>query len=1368
MRRIFSILLALSMLLTLAPIAFAENEAGPAAANLQLTSDDVNVEDVEDVYLTFNFIISEDSGFISIDYTNKHFPAINAPECEYLKKNGASLTVTKPDDVIDDDKYYVCAGFIASSKYFDSSKLALADSTKEENIQKFNDSESVTVTLTNEDVFQFPWGSEIDVAFFWKETEKTSYEITYDFTGPNNSESYPVIAKFSPNAMRITEMSSVGFFTVTQDEEWTNLIRYDGDDVEEIEYHTDSPGGKVVPSTEAQELAVKIENNQIKVKCFEGTSSSLPKMAQHRMPMGHVMARHHFYPVIGYVAREKTDIGYKYYRLAGWSVGDSKAKDVDGIYGSYEPDSATTLKAYWEEITLTDTAADAPEFPLLSKNQVAGGEVYLKLEQKAKNDSVFQTGSSNIGSDGELDYGVTIKASDFLKTIESTYFKWTDEKFAVMKLNVHLDSKLAPAVDTDGFTTFNISGGSPFLKPTGVEINSEALGADKVNTESGFKLKAKLDNAKDFTLVFAWSRQPLNDFQIQIPTKAVEGQVGTVSGTKVSAEFAFNFAEATGTKTLAAVEPEQLARYLLALDETWNQYYYGENNAEASLEKTLQAAKNIEEQLKNVVFDDSNTLRAEISEKLNGLTLDKDEFTVNVGDSETVNPIFDPSSVTNKYVTWSVDEAGKDIVSISNGKITGVKPGKATVTCTSVLDAEKTATVEVTVNGLIIVEPTPGGTVTVDKTSATKDEAVTVTVTPETGFNLVDGTLKVTGVEELTNNEDGTYTFKMPETSPVYIGAAFINEENTVVNSTTTEVSVDENSGVGKYANKGNIEVKLSEDAVNELVDSIDPTTYSAEAAKAALSEKSVDTESGTVYRHIQTKADVTVKNLEKMGSALGHGKLTIDIEFKYRVVASTVEKPGDIKIDDETGRNAVVMNEQGDDDGWKIYKTNHRANIVVPLADSDLLIGKPGDWVKAVHIHEGIDYTKYLQIQPDGTVVYLNDGEGNSIYTFEAVRGVKDILFDNRGTYYDIDFVPDPDKSTYSFAVSSDVDSLTMTPQFSSANTSGLVNYCSVTFNGTPIPSDSQNDPIYTLPLVNGKVNTVEFKFDLNNDHQTFTVNITRGTPYNPAPTPSTYSIKTEAVENVTVETSATTATAGTEITVTVTPAENYHVSGVAVTASNGAAVEVTDNEDGTYSFKMPASNVTVKAEVYECPSMAFPDIDLAQWYHPYTDYAISHGLMEGTGVGFEPETLVTRAEMAGILWNLEGQPEVEAEIPFPDVPEDEWYTEAIRWAASVGIIKGYDTGKFGPNDTITREQMATMLYNYEQKLGTGGFAEDETFDLTFDDADQISDWASEAVAWCAMKEVIKGDNNKFNPSGLSQRAQLATILALYDQLAK
>ena len=238
-----------------------------------------------------------------------------------------------------------------------------------------------------------------------------------------------------------------------------------------------------------------------------------------------------------------------------------------------------------------------------------------------------------------------------------------------------------------------------------------------------------------------------------------------------------------------------------------------------------------------------------------------------------------------------------------------------------------------------------------------------------------------------------------------------------------------------------------------------------------------------------------------------------------------------------------------------------------------------------------------------------------------------------------------------------------------------------------------------------------------------------------------------------------------GNKVTLTVKPDEGYHFGSLTVNDRNGKPVELTDNGDGTYSFTMPYGQVTVAAEFVKCGSLDFTDLDTKAWYHDYTDYVIAHGLMQGTGNNiFAPAGTVNRAQMVMVLWNMSGKPVVNYYMTYSDVSEDAWYSEAVRWATSEGIVGGYGNGKFGPNDSITREQMAVMLYRYEQKYGDGGFTGDWMYRLPFTDLDQISDWAFEAVAWCNMEGVITGkDNNVFDPKGFAKRSEMAAILTRY-----
>ena len=248
-----------------------------------------------------------------------------------------------------------------------------------------------------------------------------------------------------------------------------------------------------------------------------------------------------------------------------------------------------------------------------------------------------------------------------------------------------------------------------------------------------------------------------------------------------------------------------------------------------------------------------------------------------------------------------------------------------------------------------------------------------------------------------------------------------------------------------------------------------------------------------------------------------------------------------------------------------------------------------------------------------------------------------------------------------------------------------------------------------------------------------------------------------------------------GVNVTLTVTPDEGYELDELTVTDRNGNIIPVTDNGDGTYSFTMPSSGVVVSTEFKltvrdggdDCPSRAFPDLDVKAWYHEYTDYVIETKLMQGSGGLFKPNGTLTRAEMVTVLWNMNGRGVVNYLMTYGDVSEEDWYAEAIRWATSEGVVDGYDNGNFGPNDKITREQMAKMLYNYEKKYGDGGFTGEWMFPLPFADTAKINDWAYEAVAWCYMNGVINGkDGNVFDPAGNALRCELAKVLTVYSQI--
>ena len=156
---------------------------------------------------------------------------------------------------------------------------------------------------------------------------------------------------------------------------------------------------------------------------------------------------------------------------------------------------------------------------------------------------------------------------------------------------------------------------------------------------------------------------------------------------------------------------------------------------------------------------------------------------------------------------------------------------------------------------------------------------------------------------------------------------------------------------------------------------------------------------------------------------------------------------------------------------------------------------------------------------------------------------------------------------------------------------------------------------------------------------------------------------------------------------------------------------------------------------------------------------YVYENNIMNGTSdTTFEPDTLLSRGMLITTLYRLAGSPEVTAENSFPDVKADEWYTDAVIWAYENGIVNGYDDGDFGPNDNITREQMAVMLMNYAKFKGIDISAKNDL--SQFADAENTSAWAVEAVKWAVAEGLITGRDTGLMPKAEANRAETATVL--------
>ncbi len=176
-------------------------------------------------------------------------------------------------------------------------------------------------------------------------------------------------------------------------------------------------------------------------------------------------------------------------------------------------------------------------------------------------------------------------------------------------------------------------------------------------------------------------------------------------------------------------------------------------------------------------------------------------------------------------------------------------------------------------------------------------------------------------------------------------------------------------------------------------------------------------------------------------------------------------------------------------------------------------------------------------------------------------------------------------------------------------------------------------------------------------------------------------------------------------------------------------------------------------------CPTNYFTDVDQSQWYHEGIDFVVENDMMKGVGNNkFDPHGVTSRAMIVTILYRLEGEPTVSGENPFSDVANGTWYTDAVIWAEANGIVNGYGDGKFGPNDDITREQMAKIMYNYAEYKGYDVSARASL--ASFSDAGKISSWATEEMQWAVAVGLINGmGDGTVAPQGDAERCQVAAI---------
>ena len=252
-------------------------------------------------------------------------------------------------------------------------------------------------------------------------------------------------------------------------------------------------------------------------------------------------------------------------------------------------------------------------------------------------------------------------------------------------------------------------------------------------------------------------------------------------------------------------------------------------------------------------------------------------------------------------------------------------------------------------------------------------------------------------------------------------------------------------------------------------------------------------------------------------------------------------------------------------------------------------------------------------------------------------------------------------------------------------------------------------------------------------------------------------YSVSVDDVKHGTVTVSPESASKGDTVTITVTPDKGYTLESLTVLDKDGKALALTDKGGGRYTFVMPAGKITVKAVFMDDNTMLnfFTDVSAEDYYYDAVLWAAQEGVTGGTSdTLFAPNAGCTRAQAVTFLWRAAGSPEPKsAAMPFTDVPAGSYFEKAVLWAVENGITKGTSDTTFGPDASCTRAQIVTFLWRAQQSPASGG-------ENPFADVPAAAYYYN-AVLWAVENDVAKGvSETAFAPDDNCTRAQIVTMI--------
>lgn len=256
-----------------------------------------------------------------------------------------------------------------------------------------------------------------------------------------------------------------------------------------------------------------------------------------------------------------------------------------------------------------------------------------------------------------------------------------------------------------------------------------------------------------------------------------------------------------------------------------------------------------------------------------------------------------------------------------------------------------------------------------------------------------------------------------------------------------------------------------------------------------------------------------------------------------------------------------------------------------------------------------------------------------------------------------------------------------------------------------------------------------------------------------------SEHIVYVDKAANGTLKADTTWAADGQIVYVTATPDKGYVLNSLFVKTAKGDQLKVYEaKKSGTYYFYMPDQYVTVSAYFTpETSALPFNDVAYTSWYYDAVKFVYDKGIMDGVSYySFAPDATITRGMVVTMLWRMAGEP-YEAAAGFTDVASGRYYSTAVAWAAKNGIVEGMTSTTFAPNQAITREQLASILYRYAKWLGFSGAGSDIS---GYTDAGKVSSYAYDAMCWAVRTGVVTGSSARvLDPQGTASRAAAAQM---------